>query len=133
MGFANVRAGTQKRREISTRVPFCIAAGHNVNAIVPESTWNAHIANNTIRTRDDCLSLKAGMDWSGRMVNISTENVLIESNAFFNGLSRPSAGSLFRTRMTACCPYRAETGPYFVPGLPHIVAHPRRPRHFRRL
>ena len=26
MGFANVRAGTQKRREIGTRVPFCIAA-----------------------------------------------------------------------------------------------------------
>ena len=28
--------------------------------------------------------------------------------------------------MTACYPYRAETGPYFVPGLPHVVAHPRR-------
>jgi polygalacturonase len=59
--------------------------GHNVNAIVPESTWNVYIANNTIRTRDDCLSLKAGMDWSGRMVNISTENVLIAGNGFFNG------------------------------------------------
>lgn len=59
--------------------------GHNVNAIVPESTWNVYIANNTIRTRDDCLSLKAGMDWSGRMVNISTENVHIENNAFFYG------------------------------------------------
>ena len=59
--------------------------GHNVNAIVPESTWNVYIANNTIRTRDDCLSLKAGMDWSGRMVNISTENVLIAGNAFSNG------------------------------------------------
>ena len=28
MGFANVRAGTQKRRGISTRVPFCIQSGH---------------------------------------------------------------------------------------------------------
>jgi polygalacturonase len=59
--------------------------GHNVNAVVPESTWNVYIANNTIRTRDDCLSLKAGMDWSGRMVNISTENILIANNAFSYG------------------------------------------------
>ena len=39
--------------------------GHNVNAIVPESTWNVYISDNTILTRDDCLSLKAGMDWYG--------------------------------------------------------------------
>jgi len=59
--------------------------GHNVNAVVPESTWNIYIANNTILTRDDCLSLKAGMDWSGRMVNVSTENVLVQNNLFLGG------------------------------------------------
>ena len=30
---------------------------------------------------------------------------------------------LFRTRITTCNAYRVETGPYFVPGLPHVVAH----------
>ena len=33
---------------------------------------------------------------------------------------------LFCTRITACYPYRVETGPFFVPGLPHVVAHARR-------
>ena len=31
------------------------------------------------------IALKAGKDWSGRMVNISTENVLIEQNVFNGG------------------------------------------------
>ena len=35
MGFANVRAGTQKRREINTRVPFCIACGAGAVAQMP--------------------------------------------------------------------------------------------------
>ena len=41
------------------------------------------------------------------------------------GLSSPFAFSLLLTRITA---YRVETGPYFVPGLPHVVAYSRRPR-----
>ena len=33
------------------------------------------------------------------------------------------AFALFRTRITACCyPDRVETGPHFVPGLPHVPA-----------
>ena len=39
--------------------------------------------------------------------------------------------SLFRTRITTCYPDRAATGPHFVPGLPHAVAHSRRPRFTR--
>ena len=31
--------------------------------------------------------------------------------------------SLLRTRITTCYPDRVEPGPYFVPGLPHVVAH----------
>ena len=34
---------------------------------------------------------------------------------------------LFCTRITACYPDRAASGSHFVPGLPHIVAHSRRP------
>ena len=36
------------------------------------------------------------------------------------------AFSFFRTRITTCHPSRVEPGPYFVPGLPHAVAHSRR-------
>lgn len=51
----------------------------------PDSCWNVYIANNTFSTRDDCIALKSGKDWSGRHVNISTENVLIEQNRFIAG------------------------------------------------
>lgn len=51
----------------------------------PDSCWNVYIANNTFSTRDDCISLKSGKDWSGRHINISTENVLIERNRFLAG------------------------------------------------
>ena len=37
------------------------------------------------------------------------------------------AFSLNLTRITTCYPYRVDSGPYFVPESPHIVAHPRRP------
>ena len=36
-------------------------------------------------------------------------------------LDRVETGGLFRTRITACYYYRVETGPYFVPGLPHAT------------
>jgi exo-poly-alpha-galacturonosidase len=55
------------------------------DGVDPDSCWNVYIANNTISTRDDCVALKAGKDWSGRLVNISTENVLIERNQFLAG------------------------------------------------
>merc|ERR1712023_519010 len=47
--------------------------GANTDGIDPDSTWNMYIAN------------KSGRDWSGLMVNISTQNVLIESNTFKEG------------------------------------------------
>ena len=31
------------------------------------------------------MAIKSGRDWSGRMVNISTQNVLLERNAFRAG------------------------------------------------
>ena len=37
-----------------------------------------------------------------------------------------STGETSRTRITTCCDYRVEAGPFFVPGLPHVVAHSRR-------
>ena len=40
---------------------------------------------NTFSTGDDCIAIKAGRDWSGRQVNISTQNVLAERNAFLKG------------------------------------------------
>ena len=36
---------------------------------------------------------------------------------------------IFRTRITTCYVYRVETGPYFVPGLPHVVAPSAQARH----
>jgi exo-poly-alpha-galacturonosidase len=59
--------------------------GHGTDGIDPDSCWNVFIGNNTITTRDDCIALKAGRDWSGREVGISTENVLIENNFLANG------------------------------------------------
>jgi polygalacturonase len=44
-----------------------------------------YIAHNTFSTGDDCIAIKAGRDWSGRMVNISTVNVLAERNVFKAG------------------------------------------------
>lgn len=52
--------------------------GHGCDGIDPDSSWNVYLDNNTISTRDDCISIKAGKDWSGRLVNVSSENVLIE-------------------------------------------------------
>lgn len=43
--------------------------------------WNVtftHAANS-------CIAIKSGRDWSGRMVNISTVNVLAEGNTFLQG------------------------------------------------
>ena len=37
-----------------------------------------------------------------------------------------SVGPLFRTRITTYYAHRVETGPYFVPGSPHVVARCRR-------
>jgi polygalacturonase len=44
-----------------------------------------YIAKNTFSTGDDCIAIKAGRDWSGIMVNISTQNVLAEQNYFMAG------------------------------------------------
>jgi exo-poly-alpha-galacturonosidase len=62
-----------------------LTAGSNTDGVDPDSTWNVYIANNTISSGDDCVAIKAGRDWSGRMVNISTRNVLIEHNEFQAG------------------------------------------------
>lgn len=51
----------------------------------PDSSWNVYIAGNVFSTGDDCIAIKAGRDWSGRMVNISTQNVLAEDNVFAQG------------------------------------------------
>jgi polygalacturonase len=59
--------------------------GHGTDGCDPDSCWNVYISNNSFSTRDDCIALKAGKDWSGRMVNISTENVMIEKNVFVAG------------------------------------------------
>lgn len=60
-------------------------AGSNTDGVDPDSAWNVYIANNTFSTGDDCIAIKAGRDFSGRMVNISTQNVLAEDNNFLKG------------------------------------------------
>ena len=62
-----------------------VTDGANTDGVDPDSTWNMYIAENTISSGDDCVAIKAGRDWSGRMVNISTRNILIEKNDFQAG------------------------------------------------
>ena len=62
-----------------------ITTGSNTDGCDPDSAWNVYIAQNTFSTGDDCIAIKAGRDWSGRMVNISTTNVLAEQNVFQQG------------------------------------------------
>lgn len=59
-----------------------ITKGHNTDGCDPDSSWNVYIEGNTFSTGDDCIAIKAGKDWSGRKVNISTQNVLVERNIF---------------------------------------------------
>lgn len=62
-----------------------ITYGSNTDGVDPDSSWNVYIAHNTFSTGDDCIAIKAGRDWSGRMVNISTQHVLAEANIFAAG------------------------------------------------
>jgi len=59
--------------------------GSNTDGCDPDSTWNVYISQNRFSTGDDCIAIKAGRDWSGIMVNISTQNVLAERNYFLKG------------------------------------------------
>ena len=59
--------------------------GANTDDCDPDSAWNVYIARNTFDNGDDCIAIKSGRDWSGRMVNISTTNVLVEDNLFKAG------------------------------------------------
>merc|ERR1719197_1398419 len=62
-----------------------ITTGSNTDGCDPDSTWNVYIGGNRFSTGDDCIAIKAGRDWSGLMVNISTQNVLAEQNFFLKG------------------------------------------------
>ncbi|KAJ8601577.1 hypothetical protein CTAYLR_005233 [Chrysophaeum taylorii] len=70
-----------------------VTSGGNTDGVDPDSTWNVYIAGNILSTGDDCIALKSGRDWSGRMVNISTRNVMIENNTFLKGYSGVAIGS----------------------------------------
>lgn len=62
-----------------------LTRGSNTDGFDPDSSWNVYVANNVFDTGDDCIAVKAGRDWSGRMVNISTAHVLAEHNHFKQG------------------------------------------------
>ena len=49
-----------------------ITTGANTDGCDPDSSWNVYIAGNHFSTGDDCIAIKSGRDWSGRLVNIST-------------------------------------------------------------
>ena len=69
----------------------------------PDSSWNVYIAQNHFSTGDDCIAIKSGRDWSGRMVNISTTNVLAEYNYFEKGQSSaPTPTHHTHTHAHAC-------------------------------
>lgn len=62
-----------------------VTTGTNTDGCDPDSAWNVYIGHNLFSTGDDCIAIKAGRDWSGLMVNISTQNVLAERNTFLSG------------------------------------------------
>ncbi|KAJ8603601.1 hypothetical protein CTAYLR_004856 [Chrysophaeum taylorii] len=56
--------------------------GRNTDGLDVDSSWNVYVGRSRFRTGDDNIALKAGRDWSGRMVNASTRNVLVEATRF---------------------------------------------------
>ena len=65
--------------------------------------------------------------WRGRLAGCrDAQHVRGDAECFVDDVRAPSDFSLFRTRITTCYACRVETGPYFVPGLPRVVAHSRR-------
>ena len=46
-----------------------VTTGANTDGLDPDSCWNVYVAENSFSTGDDCIAIKAGRDWSGRMVD----------------------------------------------------------------
>jgi len=57
----------------------------NTDGIDPDSCSNVYIANSHISDGDDCIAIKSGIDYCGRMYNKSSENILIENCVFGYG------------------------------------------------
>ncbi|MFV0541601.1 MAG: glycoside hydrolase family 28 protein, partial [Aestuariibaculum sp.] len=53
--------------------------GPNNDGCDPEYSKNVHITNCTFDTGDDCIAIKAGRNEDGRVVNIASENIVIEN------------------------------------------------------
>lgn len=59
--------------------------GPNNDGCDPEYCQNVWIKNCIFNTGDDCIAIKAGRDYDGRRVNISTENIIIENCEMIDG------------------------------------------------
>lgn len=53
--------------------------GPNNDGCDPEYSKNVHITNCTFNTGDDCIAIKSGRNNDGRVVNIPSENIVVEN------------------------------------------------------
>lgn len=70
-----------------------VTSGKNTDGLDPDSVWNMYIAENYFSNGDDNIAVKSGRDWSGRMVNISSRNILAENNVYATGHAGFAIGS----------------------------------------
>jgi len=57
----------------------------NTDGIDPDSSKNIYGRNITIDVGDDCIAIKSGKDYLGRVFNRSSENILFENCTFLHG------------------------------------------------
>ncbi|TAK94929.1 glycoside hydrolase family 28 protein [Patescibacteria group bacterium] len=67
--------------------------GHNTDGIVIDSSRNVLIENSEIKSGDDNIAIKSGLDQDGWRVNRPSENVIIRNCIFTGGHSAVAIGS----------------------------------------
>eukprot|EP01102_Stenamoeba_stenopodia_P013462 TRINITY_DN4374_c0_g1_i1.p1 TRINITY_DN4374_c0_g1~~TRINITY_DN4374_c0_g1_i1.p1 ORF type:complete len:540 (-),score=49.04 TRINITY_DN4374_c0_g1_i1:52-1671(-) len=65
----------------------------NTDGVDIDSSRNVIIKNASISVGDDCIAIKSGKNFDGRMVNKSSENVLITNCSMFHGHGGVTIGS----------------------------------------
>ena len=67
--------------------------GFNTDGIIIDSSKNVLIENSTLKTGDDTIAIKSGLDQDGWRVNIPSENIIIRNSTILGGHSAIAIGS----------------------------------------